>query len=235
MASKKYQRLATYGYLTILVLEVGILINLPFLIPNFPNYLPASTSNYQDTNVIQLAIEPDDGVMRIFNYTNQERIKAGLPPLEFNTRLTKAAKNKLNDMYKKDYFAHQGPNGQHPWDWIEQTDYSYTYAGENLAIDFDSTKDTVKAWMTSENHRQNILNEHYDEMGVAISQGYFNNRKTVIYVQMFGSQESKIAQPQSQYSSKYENSNTDDRVKGAIAQKILEAPKYLRMLTDQLR
>ena len=49
--------------------------------------------------------------------------------------------------------------------------YDYSYAGENLAMDFHSAEKMEDAWMKSPTHRANILNEKYKDIGVAVKAG----------------------------------------------------------------
>jgi uncharacterized protein YkwD len=43
---------------------------------------------------------------------------------------------KANDMATLSYFAHTSPSGLTPWHWFAKANYVFSYAGENLAIDF---------------------------------------------------------------------------------------------------
>lgn len=122
----------------------------------------------------------------VVDITNQERNSIGLGELKTNEALRKAAQAKADDMAKKGYFAHQSPDGKTPWYWIDQTGYTYIAAGENLAINFDYSKDVVNAWMNSPTHRANIVKAKYQEIGIGIAEGFYQGRPTVFVVQMFG-------------------------------------------------
>ena len=63
-----------------------------------------------------------------------------------------------------------------------------TCPAENLAIGFESNKDVMKAWMDSPSHKENILNEKYNEIGLIVMQGDINGKLETIIVQIFGSQ-----------------------------------------------
>lgn len=105
----------------------------------------------------------------IFVRVNNERAIAGLPPLTRNPKLDEAAREKLQDMLDKDYFAHDTPDGHATWIWFVKAGYTYTVAGENLARNFDTASATVAGWMASPTHKANILKEKYTETGVAVS------------------------------------------------------------------
>jgi len=127
----------------------------------------------------------------IVEYTNQERVKAGLPILWSNYKLNLAAQNKANDMIANGYWEHYH-NGKSPWDWMHEAGYEFKAAGENLAIDFLEVEPMIKAWMNSPTHRQNILNPNFKEIGVGVAKGFFKNHETIIVVQMFGAPKKAI-------------------------------------------
>lgn len=122
---------------------------------------------------------------RIIELTNQERSKNGLPKLTANQLLTKAANAKGLDILKTQTFKHE-IDGKKFSSWIKEANYKYSYAGENLAIDFLTSEGAIKAWMASQTHRDNILNNNFTEIGVAIVEGDFNGQKSIIIVESFG-------------------------------------------------
>lgn len=122
----------------------------------------------------------------VLSQTNQQRVDVGLDPLSSSDRLNLAAFAKAEDMFAKDYWAHVSPDGVPPWDFIRNTGYRYSIAGENLARDFDSTAPMVGAWMASPTHRDNILHPRYTETGIAVVNGRLQGVETTLVVQMFG-------------------------------------------------
>lgn len=126
--------------------------------------------------------------------TNQKRIEAGLEPLSLNQELSQAASLKAADMFKDNYWAHYGPNGKSPWDFIISSGYNYTLAGENLAKDFDNSQNVVNAWIASPSHKDNILKPEYKDIGFAVVNGVLNGEETTLVVQMFG-KSSKASSP----------------------------------------
>ena len=89
-------------------------------------------------------------------------------------------------MFAKGYWAHVSPIGTEPWYFITKSGYKYQHAGENLARDFSNPKDIVDAWMASPTHKQNLLDARYQDIGIAVMDGYINGVETTIVVQMFG-------------------------------------------------
>ncbi len=118
--------------------------------------------------------------------TNQKRIDAGLNPLEENSTLSQAAQAKGADMLTKGYWAHVAPDGTQPWAFFLNAGYRYHYAGENLARDFSNPSAAVEAWMASPTHRDNMLSDKYDEIGIGVVEGNLAGVDTTIIVQFFG-------------------------------------------------
>ena len=100
--------------------------------------------------------------------------------------LVRVAQAKANDMAAKSYFAHTSPEGKDPWYWFKQEGYAFIYAGENLAVDFSDSAMVESAWMNSPEHRANLLDGRYTEIGIATAQGTFEGHPTTFVVQVFG-------------------------------------------------
>lgn len=155
-------------------LMAGFLVGLKILsVISFGNYLGADIFNQ---------LSQSD----IYQLTNQERRQNGEQSLTVSSRLEAAAQLKLADMLKNNYFAHNSPQGATPWSWIQKANYNYAIAGENLAMNFYSSNEAMKAWMASETHRKNILLKDFSETGIAVGYGSFNGEKIAMVVQMFG-------------------------------------------------
>lgn len=125
----------------------------------------------------------------LIDLANDSRVGAQAPHLTYNAQLQAAAQLKANDMAAKGYFAHQSPDGKMPWDWISLVGYPYVYAGENLAVDFNDSKEVNQAWLNSPTHRSNLLNPHFTEIGIATAEGVYQGRPTTFVVQLFGSRD----------------------------------------------
>jgi len=122
---------------------------------------------------------------------NKDRKGMGLAPLKENNILNQAASLKAQDMLLKDYFAHQSPEGQSPWYWLQLAGYNYQTAGENLAIGFLDSEEVYQAWLNSPSHKANLFNPAYQEIGIAVLKGNFKNNNTTLVVQYFGTPQKK--------------------------------------------
>ncbi len=142
-----------------------------FVKTNFPSVL----GTFSDISSQQLLL-----------LTNEKRQENGLSPLTGNEELDRAAANKASDMFSKDYWAHNAPDGTTPWVFIKSAGYNYIYAGENLARGFTSASDVVNAWMNSESHRKNMLSPNYNDVGFGVATGRLNGEETVLVVEFLG-------------------------------------------------
>jgi len=103
----------------------------------------------------------------VLSEINYQRAKAGLSMLSQNLLLKQAADRKVQDMIDNLYFDHTSPSGIQPWDWLEDSGYQYVVAGENLAMNFSDSFEMVESWMSSESHRENLLNKNYEDYGIS--------------------------------------------------------------------
>ena len=133
-----------------------------------------------------LGVESSVSQQELIRLTNIERQKNGLPPVTEDPRLNAAALEKAKNMFEEDYWAHFSPSGKDPWGFINGAGYQFSYAGENLAKSFYQSDEVVKAWMASRTHKENILNKHYQNIGIAVVEGTLKGEKTTLVVQEFG-------------------------------------------------
>ena len=129
---------------------------------------------------------------------NEERRSNGLSPLSWNPTIAQAALNHSTDMAKRDYFAHESPEG---YDFT----YRYSQAGFNCQIPTSSTtssygyggsqtttyystggenimflegyygeeniaRQSVEGWMNSAGHRENILTSYFLSEGIGVAE-----------------------------------------------------------------
>lgn len=141
-----------------------------------------------------LGYATDMSASELFSGTNSQRQADGEATLTMNSLLAKAAQAKANDMAAKDYWSHNSPTGETPWDFITAAGYDYQTAGENLAYGFDSASATITGWMNSPEHRANILNTSYTNVGFGIVNipNYQNSGPETLVVAMYASPAPKV-------------------------------------------
>jgi uncharacterized protein YkwD len=106
--------------------------------------------------------------LEILRLTNIERQKAGLNILTYITSLDEGAKIRSIEIIT--HFSHTRPDGTRFFT-VFGPNFKYRNIGENLASGFRSPEQVVSAWMNSESHRANILNEKFEQLSVAITKG----------------------------------------------------------------
>jgi len=133
----------------------------------------------------------------VLKWTNSQRKENGsLPPLKENKKLDAIAEERMKDMFEKQYFEHNSPEGINASNIAEKNGYQFIAIGENLALgNFQDDKALVQAWMDSPGHRANILNNRYQELGVAVGKGIYEGEQTWIGVQIFALPLSACPQP----------------------------------------
>jgi hypothetical protein len=110
----------------------------------------------------------DITTVSLLQQTNQERLGHGENVLALNNQLSSAAQAKAEDMVARNYWSHKTPDGREPWTFVDKTDYKYGSAGENLAYGFSTGSATMSAWMNSPEHRSNILENNYSDVGFGV-------------------------------------------------------------------
>ncbi|MBR6033585.1 MAG: SH3 domain-containing protein [Clostridia bacterium] len=101
------------------------------------------------------------------NLINEQRTVAGLNALIIDEEVQNIARIKAQDMVNGGYFSHTSPTYGSPFDMLKNYGISYKTAGENIAGN-SSNSGAVNAWMNSEGHRANILNNGYSHTGLAV-------------------------------------------------------------------
>jgi uncharacterized protein YkwD len=139
-------------------------------------------------------------IRNILELTNYSRQGYALTQLQENAKLDSAAQAKAEDMLRNQYFAHVSPQGINPWDFIKASGYNYIIAGENLAINFYTAEGVSDAWMNSPEHKANILNKDFQDIGIGIAAGDYHGAKAMFVVQMFGASAEQQFIPQNNFS-----------------------------------
>jgi hypothetical protein len=142
---------------------------------------------FADTNLLEKHTNFLAAVLpgALLSLTNTDRASVDAPPVAENATLDQAAQLAANDMAAKGYFAHVSPSGTTPWDWLDQAGYKYSYAGENLAVNFTDSSDVEKAWMASPSHHANIVKPQYTEAGIGTANGTYQGEAVTFVVQFF--------------------------------------------------
>ena len=114
----------------------------------------ASTSEAAKKPLVIDGLVLTDAERRVFELTNIERKKRGLPALRLDRRLMESARRQANWMARTGIFRH-GNSG---------------YA-ENIAMGQRSGRDVVVAWLNSAGHFRNMMNRNHGAIGIGSYRG----------------------------------------------------------------
>ncbi|NJP38318.1 CAP-associated domain-containing protein [Alkalicoccus luteus] len=107
----------------------------------------------------------------MFEVVNADRVEHGLDPLDWNDEVAEVAKAHSSDMAERNYFAHESPEGQSPFNRMREAGLNYSRAGENLASGQASAIFAQQGLMNSMGHRENLLSPDFEQLGVGADYG----------------------------------------------------------------
>jgi uncharacterized protein YkwD len=109
---------------------------------------------------------------------NRERRRRDLRALRPHAQLAQASLRHTLDMIVSKLFSHTSSNGSDFIDRIRRTGYmtgaSRWWVGENIAYGYGSQSsplEMVQSWMDSPDHRRNILDRRFRDIGVIVRPG----------------------------------------------------------------
>jgi uncharacterized protein YkwD len=121
---------------------------------------------------ISSTLSPEE--FRILKLVNDERIRAGQPPLDFSPGLMVAARNHSQDMAAHNYLGHDSPAGDTPADRLRAAGVGYEELAENVFSGNPNDvgrlpEEVVKGWLQSPEHRANLLSQRFRATAVGIA------------------------------------------------------------------
>ena len=125
---------------------------------------------------------------------NEQRAAAGVPALVADGQLAQIATTYAGLMATENFFSHVSPEGQTMQDRFAAAHYRYQTAGENLAWAGGATATPaaiVDAWMNSPDHRANILDPDFRQLGVGYAYGVA--KQAMFYDTEFGTPMPQVA------------------------------------------
>ena len=138
------------------------------------------TTAFADTYAVILSGTYDySSANAVLEIVNRERKEAGLSPLELDEELQDAAMYRAAETVVLS--DHIRPNGE---EWYTVSDKMH---GENLAVGYQSADEVMEAWMNSEGHRNNILEQEFNSIGI----GCFIYEGVYYWIQAFGCYEAE--------------------------------------------
>lgn len=107
---------------------------------------------------------------RMLELINEERRKAGVPPVVLDQSIVPVARAHSKDMWDRSYFAHVNPDGESPFDRMRDGGVDFRSAGENLALARTVERAHV-GLMNSPGHKRNILDPAFGRVGIGVIDG----------------------------------------------------------------
>jgi uncharacterized protein YkwD len=151
---------------------------------------PSSTAPTSGSSTTTIGIPSVSTVMTaqeqgIVDLVNQQRAQAGLGTLQVNTQLVEIAHIQSTDMAELGQMAHELPGAALPTlqSRAQYAGYSFLLLGENIAFNYPDDNSVMNAWMNSPEHRANILDPSYTQIGVGIA---YDSQGEPYYTQEFG-------------------------------------------------
>ncbi|QIP88240.1 CAP domain-containing protein [Streptomyces sp. Tu 2975] len=111
------------------------------------------------------------GAARITALINAERDKAGCSRLTVDPQLEHAARVHADDMAAHDYYAHVGPDGRDGGKRMTSAGYNWSRWAENIHRGPTDPSTVVADWLRSPEHRENILDCRFKDMGLGVNLG----------------------------------------------------------------
>lgn len=107
---------------------------------------------------------------QVVSLVNAQRAKAGLPAMDSQSNLNRAAQTHACDMAATLNMSHTGSDGSDMSQRISRAGYRWRAANENIGKGFADAARAVQWWMNSPGHRRNILSSNR-EIGVGVAVG----------------------------------------------------------------
>lgn len=134
--------------------------------------MPAETPNSAHASASEPSATDEADEKEVFRLTNEARAAAGLPALQWDENLAKAARHHASDMEVDGYFDHDTydrSNGQLVRICSAQERmglFTPVGAGENIAHGQRTSGEVMQTWLASPPHRRGILRADIVSIGV---------------------------------------------------------------------
>lgn len=126
----------------------------------------------------ETTMSPEQKISKVISLINEKRKANNLPELTTTPELTAAANTRAQEIATK--FDHKRPNGD---DYSTVLPEGLNHWGENIAAGQATPEEVVDSWMSSEGHKNNIMNGEFKHMAI----GYYDSGSgyTYYWVQLF--------------------------------------------------
>lgn len=138
-------------------------------------------SKYNYLNDLPLDDAQKEEIIQVLTYVNQARASASMDPVKLGDidlmNITYTRAKEVQQLY-----SHDRPNGELCFTILDDYNYSYKSAGENVAKGQQSALEVIQDWMASDTHRTIIETPEFTKLGVAVMGEGADKIWTLIFV-----------------------------------------------------
>lgn len=145
-----------------------LLLHRPYEIEYRGNLPEQPELTEEQWNTVQAGME-----QQVFDISNVIRHVHEKSHLEWDEKVSKVAYDHSKDMYENNYFSHFSLNGDGLKERLEAGEVLYASAGENIAAQYPDAPSAMEGWLNSEGHREALLSEDYNHLGVGVYRFYY--------------------------------------------------------------
>lgn len=125
---------------------------------------------------------------QLLDRVNEERARRHRGPLRSSRALDLAAQTYAERMMREEFYGHISPRGDTVLERAQASGYEPELIGENLASGQPTAEQAMDNWMASKEHRDNILDQCYRDIGFGIAVLESEGELKILWVQCFGRQ-----------------------------------------------
>lgn len=121
----------------------------------------------------------------LYRSVNAVRARHHKIALRRDSRLDAVARAHSEDMARRGYLAHESPEGTNPVDRLMRGGVEgFTLAGENVGLTTrpNPTDEILSGWLTSPEHRENLLAPVFNTAGLGIAR---SSTGALVYTQLY--------------------------------------------------
>lgn len=114
-------------------------------------------------------------VRDLMEIVNRYRRSKNLPSLTWHARAAAVAQAHSEDMARRGYFSHENPDGETPFDRMQEAGIRYRAAAENIAEGQETADEVFRSWVNSPGHRRNLDNPAYTHHGIGLHRDHWTH------------------------------------------------------------
>ena len=161
-----------------LLLMIGLLVQI-FYISGYAVFAYWNEEKATGAKSTEIILNEDE--IEAIELVNAYRVQNGLSKLKISSELQEVARIKAEDLVESEYFSHDSLKYGKTFNIMKDKGVKYKVAGENLAGNISSEK-AVEAWINSEVHRENMLDEEYTYTALCVIESPIYGK---VFVQLF--------------------------------------------------